>query len=197
MRSFNIKKDIIIISIIIVSPFAFYFHVLAPKTKIWETILFTIDAGYFEKINNYLWIYSYKILTILMVSIWFITCKNWWRLAILFPLSFEFSHFISFLNDRYQFLSNYSHFHSIPIFLIFGFLLFLISKKLNYYSLKNNNKSKLNAEIYELMKDLSLFDRDKSQEIEKQFNLLKKEKDFINKKDYLVILINLRDKMDN
>ncbi|WP_204345161.1 hypothetical protein [Psychroserpens algicola] len=196
MKNIKIKKDLIIVLIIIISPFAFYFHVLAPTTKVWDTKFFTIDAGYFENVKNYLWIYAYKTLTILMISIWFVTCKNWWRLVLLIPLSIEFSKFISFLNDRYNFLDNYGFAHSLPIFLMFSFLLLFIAKKLNYYSVNSNTRSELNDEIYKLMNDLSLFNRKESYKIKKKYDLIKKQKDKIEKKEYLCSLIELRNSIN-
>ncbi|MDG5491645.1 hypothetical protein [Psychroserpens sp. SPM9] len=195
MEKIKLRKDLAIILILIISPFAFYLHVFAPKTQTWETLFFTIDAGYFEKVRNYLWIYSYKILTILIITIWFITCKYWWRLVLLIPLLFAVYNFISFINDRYEFYEDYQFVNSLPALIIYTLLIYFLSIKAGYYSSKKNIRSKLDSEIYYLMKELSIFKKSDSLFLKRQLRILKKEKETYEKKEYLIKLIELRDKM--
>ena len=197
MNIIKIKKDLIIILIIVVSPFAFYLHTLAPSNEqIWKTNYFTIDAGYFEYVRNYLWIYSYKILTILLLSVWLVTCKNWWRLFLFFPLSLEIYKFLGFIEERFNLFGNINYIESLPIFIIYAIILLLLSKKLNYYSSNKNFKSDLNLEIYNLMKDLSVFKSKDFKRVKSELNSLKKRKNFSNKKELLIELIALRDSVN-
>ncbi len=182
--------------IIIISPFAFYLHLLSPnEEQVWETMFFTMDAGYFENIRNYLWIYSYKILTILLISLWFITCKNWWRFFLFVPLSWEIFKFTGFIDERYNFFNPHNYITSFPIFVLYAMLLIFISKKLNYYSKNKRFKTQLNSEIYLLMKELSVFRNSDSKELKEQLKRLRQQKDVLDKKVYLTKLLELRDSL--
>ncbi len=194
----ELSKDVIVIFLVIASPFGFFLYLLSPNdAQIWSTKYFVIDAGYFEDIQNFLWIFNYKLLVILLISIWFLTCKNWWRLVVLIPLSFEIYKFLSFINDRNNYFSDLDFNISLFIIIPYCLSLFTLSKLFGYYSKKNNSKSELHNEINNQMNELSRFRKKEFKYIDKEFKALKTHKDYLESKEYLSRLIRLRDKLSS
>lgn len=195
-RTLNI--DVIVIFLVIASPFGFFLYLLAPNdTQIWSTKYFVIDAGYFEDIQNFLWIFNYKLLVILLISIWFLTCKNWWRLVVLIPLSFEIYKFLSFINDRNNYFSDLDFKISLYVIMPYCLTLFALSKLLGYYSKKTNTKSELHNEISKQMNELSRFRKKEFRKAYNEFKALKKDKNSLENKEYLSKLIAIREKLSS
>lgn len=186
------KIDYFLIAIVIISPFAFYLHLLSPSdSKIWQNKLFTIDAGYFEYVQYYLWIYSYKFLTIILISTWFISCKYWWKMILLVPFSFEIFKLASFINDRYEFISDFNIYHSLPLIAIGILILYVLNYKLKYSD--HQKSDSINFEIYQLMREISSFDNREVRKLANDYKLLKSQKKLLKKREYLKKLIELSD----
>jgi hypothetical protein len=196
MKRITFKKDILVILIIIVSPIAFYHYMLAPSNaQIWEIGFFSINADYYERARDFLWISAYKILIVTLISVWFITCKYWWRYFLIISIAVEVQKYIYFLSFEIDFFENFKFIKSFVIIMSYIFLLLLISKKFNYYSRNINFKKELNNEIFSLMKDLSIPKKKEFLEVQKQIRILKKTKTDIEKREYLSKLIALRDRL--
>lgn len=67
------------------SPYLFYLYEIFPSTPIWETSLFTYESLYYENVLTAAWTYLGKIVPLLLLLIWFFTCKHWWYHVILIP----------------------------------------------------------------------------------------------------------------
>jgi hypothetical protein len=85
------KKTLIIGSIIAVImailPYAFYFYEAVPEW-LWDTSLFDSLSKSFD--DNHMmasWILSQKIVPLVLLLIWFFTCKHWWYHTIIIPIS--------------------------------------------------------------------------------------------------------------
>jgi len=85
------KKTLIIGSIIAVImailPYAFYFYEAVPEW-LWDTSLFASLLKSFD--DNQLmasWILAQKIVPLVLLLIWFFTCKHWWYHTIIIPIS--------------------------------------------------------------------------------------------------------------
>ncbi|MGC1473442.1 MAG: hypothetical protein WA775_12690 [Psychroserpens sp.] len=194
MKKLKIKTDIVIVTFIVLMPFAFYLYLLAPyQTKIWTTSFFVIDAEYYELVRHYLWINFYLLTTLLVIAIWFLTCKYWWRYVLFVPLIFQVYQYLFFLNWKSMYYSGFNFYHSLLISIPILTLLHMLSKKMGYYSIKKNYKDELNKEIFHLMNDLSLFEQNDYLIANKQFEILKKKKNMISKRKYLSELLVLRD----
>ena len=69
------------------SPFLFYVYTFVPNTPTWDTFLFTYHSGFYDSAQIGIWILMGKVVPILLLLIWFFTCKHWWYHAILVPLA--------------------------------------------------------------------------------------------------------------
>ncbi len=190
----NIKelktKDVIIALLILVLPFLFYLYKLAPNTAVWETELFTFNSGGWGNVYLYLWLTLTRLLLVFILSIWFITCKHWWRYVILVPLIIELFKFISVFNNNVSVIDEIEYIYSLPFTIpIIAFVLF-ISKKINYYSKYLDLNNEMNAEIESLLNELEI-NNDKNGIIE-EFRQLKENKSSLSMEDYKNKLLQLR-----
>lgn len=74
--------------IIAFTPIIFYSHkYFSDGQQELDFILFTVTAnGFVDAVTAY-WYYLIKIVPLILLVIWFVTCKNWWYYAILIPIS--------------------------------------------------------------------------------------------------------------
>ncbi len=83
-------KDIVITLVIIVLPFIFYTYKLIPAdVKVFENSFFRLETIYYIDLQTFFWTSSIKLLTLSIMFIWFLTCKHWWRYAIIVPIIIE------------------------------------------------------------------------------------------------------------
>lgn len=85
------KKSLIqgglIVLVIAITPFIYYAYESFPvDSQTWETSYFTFSTNY-PSLNTYAWFLTGKIIPIILLLIWFFTCKHWWHWIILVPLS--------------------------------------------------------------------------------------------------------------
>lgn len=77
----------IIVFIIACTPFIYYAYESFPAdSQVWETSFFTFSTKY-PSFYQYAWFLSGKVIPVILLLIWFFTCKHWWHWIILVPLS--------------------------------------------------------------------------------------------------------------
>ena len=67
------------------SPYIFYLYEIFPNGSVWENSFFTYESKYYENVNVAAWTFLGKITPLLLLLIWFFTCKHWWYHVILVP----------------------------------------------------------------------------------------------------------------
>ncbi|QXP54375.1 hypothetical protein H0I25_09745 [Cellulophaga sp. HaHa_2_95] len=90
----KIRKKLIIEGLIALfislSVLFFYSYKYLPSTadvKTWNFLGISITQNGYGNIKIAVWYYLNKIIPLYLLTIWFITCKNWWYPAILIPIS--------------------------------------------------------------------------------------------------------------
>ena len=68
------------------SPFIFYLYEIFPDGSVWENSLFRYESNYYESVNVAVWTYLGKLTPLILLFIWFFTCKHWWYHVILIPI---------------------------------------------------------------------------------------------------------------
>lgn len=62
---------------------------LLPQTQVWETAFFTITSNGFKNVYTLGWtVMVTKLLPLILISIWYITCRYSWSFVIMFPISY-------------------------------------------------------------------------------------------------------------
>ncbi|SDL19754.1 hypothetical protein SAMN04488034_102599 [Salinimicrobium catena] len=68
------------------SPYLFYLYEIFPSGPVWENSFFTYESKYYENVLTAAWTFLGKLTPLLLLLIWFFTCKHWWYHAILVPI---------------------------------------------------------------------------------------------------------------
>ncbi|MDP2685762.1 MAG: hypothetical protein Q8O62_00975 [Aequorivita sp.] len=121
----------VIALIIAASPYIFYSYESFPQTKMWETFLFTYEANWYEEVYVSVWTMMGKFVPMLLLIIWFITCKHWWYHVILIPIGMFAFQLFSVINDDVRITDEVEIWWLFPIMLVIVPLVYLIKAKLS------------------------------------------------------------------
>ena len=194
----ELKRDLIFICLIVILPFCFFIYNVVPEnTSVWKTKLFTINIDLFFEVSEFFWLLFNKGLTIAILSIWFVSCVNRWRLIIIIPIIFEFYKLFVILHAEIfnSEIEGNSFLYSLMTSLPFIIVLHFFAKKLNFYKPNETISDELNTEINQQIMKLSKFNPKDYKSVKKEMDILVKEKKSISKKVYLAKLIALRDRL--
>ncbi len=138
---------------LIATPFLFYIYKYAPSDpgETWDTIFGTVEAGNFGNVQSYMHALFTKITFVLLTAIWFVTSRNWWKFAILVPLTMFLFQLSGVINHQIRFIDEFDFFYSIPVIIPILLLLIFISYQI---SKKTEAAEDLNAEANEEVKKL-------------------------------------------
>lgn len=192
----KLRKDIAVLLSIVFLPFLFFIYKIVPEKKIWTTELFIIESGVFDDVQYFIWFISVKLLTLALLLIWYFTCTNKWKSIILFPIIIESYKLYSIVN---VWSKGYVLKHStkeILIILICA-IVFVLIMLLRSENLKNPRtvNEKMNDQINNYLKKITKFDVNYYQSIKNEFIDIKKENKNLEKREYLLRLVELRDKL--
>ena len=137
----SFKIGVAISILLIATPFLFYIYKIAPAdSKEWETIFGTIESGRFKGVQTFLHALFTKLTFVLLTLIWFLTSNNWWKYAILVPLTMFLFQLFGVISYKLIYMDDFDFWYSLPF--IVPILVFLI-----YISLRISNKSDRSLEL--------------------------------------------------
>ena len=139
----------IIATIIAITPYLFYLHESVPATPVWDTFLFTYESKYFNDVSYVMWIFTGKAIPLLLLFIWFFTCRHWWYHVIIVPIAMYIYQLVVFFNDDYKYVDEFQLIYLIPIMAIVIPSVYLIRAKMFN---KLNDVSKTMEELEEEFK---------------------------------------------
>ena len=123
-----------IIVLIVSSPYLLYLsESISPDIIQVETIFGTIKSGYFATIQDYVYWFFAKFVPLFLLTILYLTNKNWWAPAILVPISVYLFQLISVINDESEFFDELEFIYTTPILIPVLVVLFIIKSKLGIY----------------------------------------------------------------
>lgn len=158
---------------------------------------FTLKSNYHEDVEYFIWLVLIKVLTISVLSLWYVSCTYNWRNFLLIPIILEFYKLLVNINiEIFNIDSVWQPFlFGLIISIPYIFFLRLISKRINYYKPNKTINEKLNTEINNQIEKLSKFKTKDYIVIKKEMQALLENKDSMPKKEYLAKLIALRDRL--
>jgi len=138
-RKKNIFVGVAISIILVATPFLFYIYKLAPSdSQEWDTIFGKFKSNGFSNMQTFVHALFTKITFLTLTVIWFLTAKNWWKYAILVPITMFLFQLSGIINWELQYIDVYDFWYSLPFIApIIAFLIYLsfrISKHSDKYS---------------------------------------------------------------
>lgn len=122
----------VIAFLLAITPFLFYMYKNAPSdSKIWETSLFKINSGEFRSAQSFVHALFTKITFVIITTLWFITSRDWWKWAILVPLTMFLFQLLGVLNQRISYMDEFDFWYSLIIIMPIIVFLIWISNELN------------------------------------------------------------------
>ncbi|MGO3183717.1 MAG: hypothetical protein ACTIJ9_12890 [Aequorivita sp.] len=119
----------IIVLIIACTPFLYYAYESFPDdTKVWKTSFFTFTTEY-PSYYQYAWFLTGKIIPLIILLLWFFTCRHWWHWIILVPMAMYSFQLFSIIKQNYN-VDEVEIIYVIPIMLVVIPSVYLIRAKL-------------------------------------------------------------------
>lgn len=107
-------------------PFLFYLYESVPSTATWDTFLFTYNSKGFEDANFAMWVVTGKIIPLLILFIWFFTCKHWWYHVIIVPITMYIFQITAFFHQDSGPVDEFQLIYMVPIMAIITPSIYLI-----------------------------------------------------------------------
>lgn len=120
----------VIATVIAISPYLYYLHESVPDTKVWDTFLFTYNSGYFGSANNAMYFVFSKAIPLLLIFIWFFSCRHWWYHTLLVPIAMYTYQIFSIFNDDNQYVDEFQLIYLIPVMAIIVPTIYLIRARI-------------------------------------------------------------------
>jgi hypothetical protein len=119
----------IVVLIIACTPILFYLYKDFPSdTQIWETFLFTLETNY-TSVYHLAWYLTSKSIPLLLLLIWFFTCKHWWHWIILVPIAMYAFQLWGIINESNK-LDEVELIYILPLMMILIPAVYVIRAKL-------------------------------------------------------------------
>ncbi|MGF1556635.1 hypothetical protein [Paucihalobacter sp.] len=116
------RKAIILGSIVgtlvAATPFLFYLYIFIPDEVIWENFLFTYKSGFYESAQIGMWMILGKVIPVLLLFIWFFTCKHWWYHAIIVPIAMYSYQIAGIINSESRHFDEFKLMYLVPLMAI-------------------------------------------------------------------------------
>ena len=139
----------VIATILAITPYLFSLYESVPQTKLWNTFLFTYDSKVWEDANLVMWILTGKFIPLLLILIWFFTCRHWWHHALLVPIIMYVYQIINFFSQDQQYIDEFQLIYMVPVMAVVIPSIYLVRAKIFN---KINDASKSLEELEEEFK---------------------------------------------
>jgi hypothetical protein len=146
----------IIGTFIATTPLLWSLHESVPDVQVWNTSLFTYDSQIWESAQYAMWVYTGKLIPLVLLLIWFFTNRNWWYHALLVPIvMYIFQIIVSFMGDI-RYMDEIQFVYMLPVMAIVIPSIYLIRAKM-FNKINDANKSMQELEEEFMMKPKGLW----------------------------------------
>ena len=135
----------IIVIIIAITPFLFYAYESFPTTKVWETFLGTAETG-FRSWTVFGWYLLGKFVPLLLLLLWFFTCKHWWHWILLVPIAMYSFQIWGLLRQNYGAVDELELIFVLPLMAVIVPSVYLIRAKL-FNKMRGNDLQSFEEEL--------------------------------------------------
>ncbi|WP_245710216.1 hypothetical protein [Winogradskyella thalassocola] len=120
----------IIATVIASTPLLFLVHESVPDTLVWDTFFGTYESGLWESAQYAMWVYTGKIIPLILLAIWFFTCKHWWYHVLLVPIVMYTFQMITSVNAEFKNQDENQLLYLLPVLAIVVPSIYLIRAKM-------------------------------------------------------------------
>ncbi|WP_082050844.1 hypothetical protein [Neotamlana sedimentorum] len=120
----------IVATLIAATPYLFYLYESVPDQMIWDTFLFTIKSSYYENVRVLAWTLTSKLIPLLLLFIWFFTCRHWWYHVLLVPVAMYTYQIFTTLNEDFSFVDSNQLIYLLPIMAVIIPSIYLIRARI-------------------------------------------------------------------
>lgn len=117
-------------TIIVSTPLLYSLHEGVPDVKVWNTFLFSYDSGYWGDAQYAMWVYTSKAIPLILLIIWFFTCRHWWYHAILVPIVMYAFQSVNSWNSEAGYIDEGTFVVLLPILVVIVPSIYLIRAKM-------------------------------------------------------------------
>ena len=136
----------VIATIIATTPYLFYLYESVPNSPIWDTFLFTYQSEFYQSAQVSMWVLTSKLIPLLLLIIWFFTCRHWWFHALLVPIAMYVYQIFITLNDDLINIDSNQLMYLIPIMAIIVPSIYLVRAQI-FNKINDANKSLEELEV--------------------------------------------------
>lgn len=156
------KKSLVlgslVATIIAATPYIFYSYKSVPSTPTWDTFLFEFESHFYGDANTAMWSIMVKVVPLILLFLWFFTCRHWWYHALLVPIAMYLWQLFGAINDETRYMDEFGLVYLIPIMAIVVPSIYLIRAKMfNKLSQRDKTLEELEEEFK--IKPKSFIDR--------------------------------------
>jgi len=119
----------LLVLIIASTPILFYLYDDFPSdSQVWDAYLFSIETNY-TSVYHLAWYLSGKVIPLLLLFIWFFTCKHWWHWIILVPIAMYSFQLWGIINESNN-IDEVEIYYLLPLMMVLVPFVYLIRAKL-------------------------------------------------------------------
>lgn len=149
----KLRSSIIINSIaallIAITPYLFQLYNYVPPVDEWNTTFFSIDKREYDNVQILAWVTLNKVIPLMLMIIWFLTCNKWWYHVILIPMFMFGFQLIGAIEDKSSILDVVEIYWLIPIMMMIIPFVYFIRIKLMDKLVYGIDMEKIDAELAE------------------------------------------------
>lgn len=141
--------------ILVTVPFLFYaYRLISKETTSLDFLGITIEAGAHGNMNYYAYYFLGKLSFLLAFIVWYLTCRHWWKFAILVPICMLVFQMAGLVNTSIDYIDEFDFWYSLPIVIPVVIILLAMSRKMAPYALSRDLREQLEEEIAKVKRDL-------------------------------------------
>ncbi|WP_111682638.1 hypothetical protein [Winogradskyella tangerina] len=126
----SLKQGTIVAILLAIIPYLFSLYQSVPRSKTWNTFLFTYDSQVWEDANLAMWILTGKAIPLLILFLWFFTNRHWWYHALLVPIVMYIYQIFSLFNEDQGNLDESQIIYLLPIMAVVIPSIYLVRAKI-------------------------------------------------------------------
>ena len=146
-KSKSLVTGSIVAILIAITPYIFYLYQSFPDDNSWETFLFTFRSS--DSLYTIAWLLTGKVVPLMLLILWFFTCRDWWYHVLLIPIAMYVFQIYSIIHDDSNPVDEVEIYWLIPIMMIIIPIVYFIRIKLFDKYVYGIDLKKIDAELAE------------------------------------------------